>query len=98
MIKRILEDEIYTGTLITRKKETLSIHKKPVKVREEEQYRFENHHEAIISKKQFDFIQELRERRRKSTGFYTKKERDYIFGGFLRCADCGRWCNRTNKN
>jgi len=88
MIKRVLTDEIYIGTLITHKREAISIHKKPVKVNDEEQYRFENHHEAIISKEQFTLVQELRERRKQSTGFYTKKERDYIFAGFVRCGEC----------
>jgi len=88
MVKRILTNEIYTGTLITHKTESTGIHKKSAKLDVDEQYRFENHHEAIISKEQFKNVQEIRERRKESSAFYSKKSYYYIFGGFLKCGDC----------
>lgn len=89
MIKRILKDEIYIGTLITHKTERKDIHKQGKKIERENQYIFENHHEAIISKEQFERVQEMMKKRVKSSSMYTKKKRDYIFGGFLRCGECG---------
>ncbi len=89
MVKRILKDEIYIGTLITHKTERKDIHKQGKKVKRENQYIFENHHEAIISKEQFKRVQELMKKRVKNSSIYTKKKRDYIFGGFLRCGECG---------
>ena len=89
MIKRILKDEIYIGTVITHKTERKDIHKQGKKVKREKQYIFENHHEAIISKEQFQRVQEMMKKRVKNSSMYTKKKRDYIFGGFLRCGECG---------
>lgn len=98
MIKRILKDEIYIGTLITHKTERYDIHKEGRKVKKENQYKFENHHEAIISKEQFERVQELMKKRIGNSSMYTKKQRDYIFGGFLKCAEC-RWiCYRGYKS
>lgn len=89
MIKRILKDEIYRGTVITHKTERKDIHKQGKKVKRENQYIFENHHEAIITKEQFKRVQEIMRKRVKSSSMYTKKKRSYIFGGFLRCGECG---------
>lgn len=88
MIKRILKDEIYIGTVITHKTERKDIHKQGKKIKRENQYIFENHHEAIISKEQFERVQEIMKKRIKNSSMYTKKKRDYIFGGFLRCGEC----------
>ena len=90
MVKRILKDEIYIGTLITHKTERKDIHKQGKKVKRENQYIFKNHHEAIISKEQFERVQEMMKKRVKNSSIYTKKKRDYIFGGFLRCGECKR--------
>ena len=90
MVKRILKDEIYIGRLITHKTERKDIHKQGKKVKRENQYIFKNHHEAIISKEQFDRVQEIMRKRAKSSSMYTKKKENYIFGGFLKCGEC-RW-------
>lgn len=89
MIKRILKDEIYIGTVITHKTERKDIHKQGKKVKRDEQYIFENHHEAIIPKEQFERVQQMMKKRVKNSSMYTKKKRDYIFGGFLKCGECG---------
>ena len=89
MIKRILRDEIYIGTVVTHKTERKDIHKQGEKIEKENQYIFENHHEAIISKEQFQRVQEMMKKRVKNSSMYTKKKRDYIFGGFLKCGECG---------
>lgn len=88
MIKRILKDEIYIGTAITHKTERKDIHKQGKKIERENQYIFKNHHEAIVSKEQFERVQEMMKKRVKNSSMYTKKKRDYIFGGFLRCGEC----------
>lgn len=89
MIKRILKDEIYIGTVITHKTERKDIHKEGKKIERENQYIFENHHEEIISKEQFERVQEMMKRRIKNSSMYKKKKRNYIFGGFIRCGECG---------
>lgn len=90
MINKILKDETYTGTLITHKKELQGIHGKKVKILpEEENYRFENHHEPIISKEQFDRVQKLLKERAETISYYKRGKHYYIFGGFVRCGECG---------
>lgn len=88
MIKRILTDEIYIGTLITHKTECEDIHANPKKIPKENQLHFENHHEPIISKEQFKNVQEILALRKKSSAFYQKKSTNYALGGFLRCGSC----------
>ena len=76
MISRILQDDLYIGTLRTHKKELTEIKGNAQKVPEEEQYVFKNHHEALISVEQFNKVQEI-------------LKNEYIFGGFIRCGECG---------
>ncbi len=90
MIMKILEDKTYIGTLVTHKKEVIGIHGKKVKILDKkENYNFENHHEAIISKEQFDRVQKQREQRTKTLSFYQRGKYYYIFGGFVKCGECG---------
>ena len=89
MVKRILKDEIYIGTLITHKTERKDIHKQGKKVKRENQYIFEKSSSIRISI-QFERVQEMMKKRVKNSSIYTKKKRDYIFGGFLRCGECKR--------
>ena len=90
MINKIIKDETYTGTLVTHKKELQGIHGKRVKIFDKkENYRFENHHEAIISQEQFDRVQKLMKERAETISFYKRGKHYYIFGGFIRCGECG---------
>ena len=90
MISKILRDETYIGVLVTHKKEVQGIHGKKVKILpKEENYRFENHHEAIIEKEQFDRVQNILKQRSENTSFYKKGKNYYIFGGLVKCGDCG---------
>lgn len=63
MIKNILGNDIYCGTLRTHKKKTLSIRGKAIKLPEREHFIFENHHEAIISPETFKLANEIRKRK-----------------------------------
>jgi len=89
MVSRILQDDLYIGTLRTHKKQSKQIKGTAVKVPENEQYKFQNHHEAIISVEQFNRVQEIIKKRHEQTAFYKKGKNEYIFGGFIRCAECG---------
>lgn len=89
MVNKILRDETYTGTLVTHKKEVKGIHGKAKVLPKEENYRFEEHHEPIISKEQFDRVQKILKERAETTSYYKKGKHYYIFGGFVRCGDCG---------
>jgi hypothetical protein len=76
MVSKILKDETYTGTLITHKKEVKGIHGKAKKLPEKEHYRFENHHEPIISNEQFKRVQKLVKERAEATSLY-KRGKNY---------------------
>ena len=85
-VKSILKDETYIGNSIHNKQSNISYkNKKKVRKPEEEWFRVENTHEAIISKKVFEQVQEqIASRRRQQKDATTQ-----IFAGLVRCADCG---------
>ena len=89
MISNILNNDIYTGTLRTHKKKTISIRGKAIKLPEKEHFVFENHHEAIISKETFKLAQNIRNRKLNYKTTFGTRKRIYIFSGLIRCGDCG---------
>lgn len=98
-VKSILKEETYIGHSIHNKQSNISFkNKKKVWKPQEEWYRVENTHEAIISEEVFQKVQELiASRRRKRRNGTTQ-----IFAGLIKCADCG-WSlaygeNKQNKN
>ena len=98
-VKSILKEETYIGHSIHNKQSNISFkNKKKVRKPQEEWYRVENTHEAIISEEVFQKVQELiASRRRKRRNGTTQ-----IFAGLIKCADCG-WSlaygvNSQNKN
>lgn len=90
MIKNIIGDDIYCGTLRTHKKRTISIRGKAVKLPESEHFVFENHHEPMVSKETFKCANDIRNRKSSTNPQNGKPKRNYFFGGFCRCGECGR--------
>ena len=89
MVSNILKNEVYTGTLITHKKRTVNIRGRAVELPKEEQFIFENHHEAIISKEVFNLAQEIRTKKAKQNTSGANTKREYYFSGMCICNDCG---------
>lgn len=89
MIARIIKDDLYIGTLRTRKKHARLMKGKQMKVPKEEQYVFSNHHEAIISEEDFQLAQEINQKRIDKAYRTNKAKYNYIFSSFLECGDCG---------
>lgn len=89
MIKNIIGNDVYCGTLRTHKKKTISIRGKAIKLPESEHFVFENHHEAIVSKETFQSANDIRNRRATMNRQCGKPKRNYFFGGLCRCAECG---------
>lgn len=79
MIGKILRDKTYIGTLVTHKKEVVGIHGKAKTLPIEENYEFPNHHQAIISKEQFDTVQKILKEKGEHTSLYQKGKHNYIF-------------------
>ena len=93
-VKSILKDETYIGNSVHNKQSNISYkNKKKVRKPEEEWFRVENTHEAIIERKVFEQVQEqIASRRRQQKDATTQ-----IFSGLVKCADCG-WSMRFGTN
>ena len=94
MVKDILDNDYYIGTLRLGKRARATIHGKDKRVPKEEQHIFENNHPAIIDKATFDLVQEIKASRVKSNykgshGQWTGTEIPNPFGSCLYCKDCG---------
>lgn len=90
MVSRILQDEIYTGTLICHKSERNKINKTFRFTDPEEQFRHEDFLPAIVTKEMWREVQNLIAQRkavrvRAGTGHPVLR-----YSGLLRCSDCGR--------
>lgn len=85
-VKRILQDENYIGNSVHNRQSTVSFKcKQKVRKSKDEWWTVENTHEAIISKEDFDRVQEhIASRRRRQKDGTTQ-----IFAGLVKCADCG---------
>ena len=94
-IRDILQNEVYIGTYICHKISTV----RPREVRwndEAEYLRFENAHEALVSKDVFGAAQRVMEIRGKR-GKYKKTENPHALQGKVKCGCCGYSMNRSSK-
>ena len=94
-IRRILENRVYLGDLVQFKRKNVNYKSKiRVKVPEEERVICKGTHEAIITREEFDKVQQILG---KNTSFKGTKH-DYLFKGMLFCAECGARLNVTYSN
>ena len=93
-IKSILKDETYIGNTIHNKQTNISYkNKKKIRKPQEEWFKVENTHEAIISKEVFEQVQEqIASRKRKMKDATTQ-----IFSGLIKCSDCGKAMSFANN-
>jgi DNA invertase Pin-like site-specific DNA recombinase len=92
-IRTILQNEKYVGDLLQKKTVTPDFltHSKKANNGEEEMIYIKDHHEPIIDRKTFDFVQS--EFKRKSEVYKHDKNKHsnrYAFSGKLKCGCCGR--------
>lgn len=86
-ISRILKNPVYIGNLEQFKRKKVNYKsKKRVTVPKEERVICYNTHEPIIKKKDFDEVQKIIT---ENKAFSKSTKHDYLFKGFLYCADCG---------
>ena len=86
-INHILQNQIYIGNLIQRKFDKINYKsKKKVKLDKDKWITVENFIEPIISKEDFNAVQEMK-RKNIAVG---KKKYDYLFKGIVICGDCGK--------
>ena len=93
-IKSILKDETYIGNTIHNKQTNISYkNKKKIRKPQEEWFKVENTHEAIISKEVFEQVQEqIASRKRKMKDATTQ-----MFSGLIKCSDCGKAMSFANN-
>ena len=96
-VKSILQDENYIGNSVHNRQANVSYKsKKRIHKPKDEWWKVENTHEAIISREDFDRVQQhIASRRRKQKDGTTQ-----IFAGLVKCADCG-WslaCATNHRN
>ena len=86
-VLRILKNEVYTGTVVQGKCTTPNYKiKKRIHKDEAEWIRVEDMHEAIISRSEFDLVQELL---LKDTRVAPEQTEVFPLAGMVFCADCG---------
>lgn len=89
LVKRIVDNEFYIGTLVQRKQKTMGIHGKRVNRDEEEHIIFENHHDPIIDKDTFYLAQKLKKERANKHHKGVRKHNN-LFVGLVFCGECGK--------
>ena len=93
-VRRILEDERYTGTYIMGKREVTEVGGHRVQLKDESQWvKIPDHHQAIISKELFNQVQAQRPRFKCPK----KTARVYPLRGKVYCGCCGHAMPRTSK-
>ena len=86
-IEKILANEIYLGHTINCRTRVASYKdKRKLPVPQNEQYRYENTHEAIIDKVTWDICQRMRQSKHRTIKKYDTVNK---YNGILFCADCG---------
>ena len=85
-IRKILKTEAYTGVRIAHAR-TKRRNGRQVRVPEEEQFRYEDDHEAVVSRELFEKGRMAIRSRRDNNGKQTQ-HRGGLFQGILRCGNC----------
>lgn len=95
-VRRILGNQMYIGNLV---QGVLKIKSYKVQVAQrqakDDWIIVENTHEPIISKEDFETVQELLQR---NTRKAPAQKEVYLFSGFIRCGDCGRSMSRKHHH
>lgn len=94
-IRRILDNRVYLGELVQFKRRKINYKtKRRITVPEEERYICKGTHEAIIDEESFNAVQNILKKNKSFKG----TKHDYLFKGFLYCAECGARLNITYSN
>lgn len=95
-VRRILGNQMYIGNLVQGILKVKSYKVQVAQRQEKDDWIVvENTHEPIISKEDFEVVQELLERNTRKAPAMTKV---YLFSGFIKCGDCGRSMSRKEHH
>ncbi len=93
-IWRILHNEMYTGVMIQGRRKKVSYKSKVlIDVPEDQWYRVEGTHEAIIDRETFDTVQQNLALRSKTDG----SGEVHLLSGLVKCMDCGSTMSKTTN-
>ena len=87
-VKRLIENECYTGTLVNHKTVTSKIYKTKSAVADDERFRHEGFMPAIIDKNTWDKAQTVLNSHR-NTNVRSRGNTIHRYSGLIKCADCG---------
>ncbi len=94
MLGRILTNEMYTGVMIQGRRKKVSYKSKVIIDTPEDQwYRVEGTHEAIIDRATFDAVQRSLKLRTKTDG----SGEAHLLSGLVKCADCGSTMSKCSN-
>lgn len=91
-IRGILGNEKYIGDVILQKTYTDEHFNRHYNYGERDRYLIENHHEAIISREDFEAVEEVLNQRGKEKGVKkgsSKYQNRYLLSGKIKCSECG---------
>lgn len=87
-VKRILNDEMYTGKMVQGKTRKINYKvKKSIPVSQKDWITVDGTHDAIVPKEKFEVVQKLNEM---DTRVAPENDEVYPLCGFVKCADCGQ--------
>ena len=99
IIRKIISNEFYIGTLIQNKTKTIGINGKKSYNKQDMYIKFPNHHQAIIDEQTFNLAQQLRQERDRNK-YRGNPKYTNTFSGIMFCAKCGKTmtpCNSSQK-
>ncbi len=86
-IQRILTNQMYVGDMVQGTRSVINYRNHKIKPKSKEEWVIvRNTHEAIISREDFDKVQNMLQSNKKD---YIKPFRTYVLGGLVKCGDCG---------
>lgn len=88
-VKRLLQNESYTGTLVNHKTSISKIYHTRTEIPDDERYRHEDFLPPIIDKQTWEQVQILLEQRPKSNVRAGRGRIIHRYSGLIRCGDCG---------
>jgi len=95
-VLNILHQYEYTGALVGRKRYKASLHEKRTVPQDKADWIiYEGAHDAIISKEDFDRVQEIIRQRPRRTG---RTPQEYPLKGLLKCGNCHRTLSRLHSS
>lgn len=91
---RILHNEMYTGVMVQGRTRKVSYKSKAVRpVPEDQWFRVEGAHQAIIDRETFDQVQQLTRLRTRTDG----AGEVHVLSGLVKCMDCGSTMSKTSN-